>query len=403
MTKKRICVFTGTRAEYGLLRPLMEEISSDPDLQLQLLVSGTHLSPEFGLTFNEIEKNGFCIDEKIEILLSSDTHVGTCKTVGLGLISFGEAFERLEPDCAVVLGDRFEAFAAVAAAMISNVPVAHLHGGESTLGLIDEPIRHSITKMSHLHFTSTEIYRNRVIQLGESPLRVFYVGALGLDSIKRLELLDKKTFENRAGFCLGSRSVLITFHPVTLEKNSAGEQVEQLLSALDHFPDLFIIFTKSNADEQGRLINHMISDYVKSRSNCVIFTSMGQQLYLSAVKHVNAVVGNSSSGIIEAPSLFTPTVNIGIRQGGRIKAESVIDCKPVSTEIIPSMEKALSKEFQLKTAGIKNPYEKEDTVKNIIKILKQTNFDTLEIKEFFDFPIIPRIFESKFNTTEGKK
>lgn len=389
MTQKKICVFTGTRAEYGLLEPLMEEIVTDPELQLKLLVSGTHLSSEFGLTFNEIEKKGFYIDEKIEILLSSDTQVGTCKTIGLGMISFGEAFERLKPDCVVILGDRFEAFAATTAAMISGIPVAHLHGGESTLGLIDEPIRHSITKMSHLHFTSTEVYRNRVVQLGESPSRVFNVGALGVDIIKKVEFFDKITFENRMGVNLGKQSVLITFHPVTLEKHSAHEQVEQLLSALDHFPDMVKIFTKANADEQGRLINQMISEYVKSKSNCIVYTSMGQTYYLSALKHVNAVIGNSSSGIIEAPSLHTPTVNIGIRQGGRIKADSVIDCDPVSTDIISSIKKALSKEFQLKTAEIKNPYEKKDTAKNIRKILKETDFDKSRIKAFFDFPIIP--------------
>lgn len=382
--KRRICVFTGTRAEYGLLQPLMTQIDNDADLELQILASGTHLSPEYGFTLNEIEAKGFHINEKIEILLSSDTPVGTCKTTGLGMISFGEAFARFEPDCVVILGDRFEAFAAATSSMFMGIPVAHLHGGESTQGLIDESIRHSISKMSHLHFTSTETYRKRVIQLGEDPSRVFCVGALGVDNIKSIALPDKKTFETKAGFSLGDRSVLVTFHPVTLEKNSAQEQVDQLLSALNHFSDLFIIFTKANADEQGRLINKRIAEYVKSRKNAVIYSSMGQEYYLSAVSHVNAVVGNSSSGIIEAPSLFTPTVNIGIRQGGRIKAGSIIDCDPVSHGIIDAMEIALSKEFQEKVLHTQNPYEKAGTAKNIKKILKQFDMKGLGAKSFYD-------------------
>jgi len=336
---KKICVVTGTRAEYGLLKPLIKGINEDTDLTLQLIVTGMHLSPEFGLTYNEIIYDKFEVTEKIEILLSSDTSVGISKSMGLAMISFSELFERIKPDMIVVLGDRYEIFSVATVAMISKIPIAHLHGGETTEGAIDEAMRHSITKMSYLHFTSNEIYRNRVIQLGEEPSRVFNVGAIGEESIRTINFIDKKSLEEDLGIRFNKRIALLTFHPTTLESNSSEEQFNNLLEALDEINDLKIIFTKSNSDTNGRIVNKMIDEYViKNPKRCVAFASLGQLRYLSAI-------GNSSSGIIEAPILGKPTVNIGDRQKGRIKTNSIVDCKPIKNEVIESIEKVLSKEF----------------------------------------------------------
>lgn len=378
---RKICVFTGTRAEYGLLKPLMDEINQDSDLVLQLIVSGMHLSPEFGLTYQEIEKDGFKIDEKIEILMSSDTSVGLCKSIGLGVIGFSEALDRLRPDILVILGDRFEAFAAASAAMISRIPIAHLHGGEATEGLIDESIRHSITKMSHLHFTSTEEYRQRVIQLGEKPERVFNVGALGVENISKLDLLPREKFEEAIGFFLGERSMVVTFHPVTLEEDTAAEQFGELLAAIDEISDFRVIFTKANADTHGRVINKMIDEYVaKNSDRSIAFTSMGQLLYLSALQFVDAVVGNSSSGIIEAPSFKVGTINIGDRQKGRVRAGSIIDCLPDKESIV----NAFFEVYSDNELNYSNPYEKENTVIRIIEELKRYDWEEGHKKEFYD-------------------
>src|SRR3989338_4133875 len=320
---RKICIITGTRAEYGLLYWLMKEMQSNASLELQVIVTGMHLSPEFGLTYKEIEKE-FSINKKIEMLLSSDTPIGISKSMGLAQISFAEAYEDLSPDIAVVLGDRFEIFSAATAAMIARIPIAHIHGGETTEGAFDEAIRHSVTKMSHLHFVATEEYRQRGIQLGEDPKRVFNFGAPGLDNINNLHLLTKEEFEESIGFKLGMKNLLVTFHPVTLEQSTAKEQFQQLLFALDSLSDTHIIFTKANADTDGRIINYMIDSYVSANSNkSIAFTSLGQLRYLSALQNVDAVVGNSSSGLIEAPSFKIGTINIGDRQKGRIKAASV--------------------------------------------------------------------------------
>ena len=323
---RKICIITGTRAEYGLLYWLMQAVDVNKFLELQIIATGMHLSAEFGSTYQQIEQDGFIIDRKVEMLLSSDSEIGITKSIGLGVTGFADTLNDLKPDLIVVLGDRFEIFSAVIAAMIAKIPVAHIHGGEITEGLIDEPIRHSITKMSHLHFTATEEYRNRVIQLGEQPDRVFNVGAVGVDNIKRLHLFSREKFEQSINFKLGKRNLLITFHPVTLEHNTSKEQFENLLRVLDEQVDTHLIFTKANADTNGRIINQMIDDYVATHTDkAVSFTSLGQLRYLSAMQYIDAVVGNSSSGLLEAPSFKIGTINIGDRQAGRIKAESVIE------------------------------------------------------------------------------
>ena len=384
MTKRKICVVTGTRAEYGLLYWLMKEIEADKELQLQLIVTGMHLSPEFGLTYKEIEKE-FKIDKKIEMLLSSDTSIGISKSMGLAQISFAEAYEELKPDIVVVLGDRYEIFSATSAAMIAKIPVAHLHGGETTEGAFDESIRHSITKMSHLHFTATEEYKNRVIQLGEHPSRVFDVGGMGIENIKRLKLLTRDEFEKSIEFKLNKKNILVTFHPVTLENSTAKEQFQELLDAIDELEETNIIFTKANSDTDGRVINQMIDEYVSKNSyKSIGFTSLGQLRYLSALQFVDAVVGNSSSGLAEAPSFKIGTINIGDRQKGRIKAESVIDCKSDKVSILEAFDKLYSVEFQNSLSNIKNPYGDGCASQKIVEVLKNVNLGNILKKSFYD-------------------
>lgn len=381
---KKICVVTGTRAEYGLLYWLMKEIEADKGLQLQLIVTGMHLSPEFGLTYKEIEKE-FKIDKKIEMLLSSDTPIGISKSMGLAQISFAESYEELKPDIVVILGDRYEIFSATSAAMIAKIPIAHLHGGETTEGAFDESIRHSITKMSHLHFTATEEYRNRVIQLGEHPSRVSNIGGLGIENIKRLKLLTKDEFEKSIEFKLNKKNILVTFHPVTLENSTAKEQFKKLVDAIDELEDTNIIFTKANSDTDGRVINKMIDEYViKNSHKSIGFTSLGQLRYLSALQFVDAVVGNSSSGLAEAPSFKIGTINIGDRQKGRIKGDSVIDCFPNKKSIKEAFDKLYSIKFQNILSNTYNPYGDGCASQKIIEILKNVNFDNILKKSFYD-------------------
>ena len=314
---RTICIVTGTRAEYGLLYWLMKEIQNDPNLVLQIIVTGMHLSSEFGLTYKQIEKDGFKIDKKIEMLLSSDTPIGISKSMGLGVIGFAEAYADLKPDIVVLLGDRFEIFSAASAAIIARIPIAHLHGGETTEGAFDEAIRHSITKMSHLHFTAVEEYRRRVIQLGEFPARVFNVGGLGIDNIKKLKLMSREEFENSINFKLDPKNLMITFHPVTLEHATAGEQFQNLLNALDELHDTRFIFTKPNADTEGRIITQMIDDYVsRNKYEAISFVNLGQLRYLSAMQFIDGVVGNSLSGLAGGPTFKIGTINIGDRQRG---------------------------------------------------------------------------------------
>ena len=388
MNKQKVCVVTGTRAEYGLLYWLMKEIEADNDLELQVIATGMHLSPEFGLTYKEIEKD-FKIDKKIEMLLSSDTSIGISKSMGLAQISFAEAYEDLKPDILVVLGDRYEIFSAVSAAMIARVPIAHLHGGETTEGAFDESIRHSITKMSHLHFTATDEYRNRVIQLGEHPSRVFNVGGMGIENIKRLKLLTKEEFEKSIDFKLNKKNILVTFHPVTLENSTARDQFQELLNVLDELKETNIIFTKANSDTDGRIINQMIDEYVAKNSyKSVGFTSLGQLRYLSALQFVDAMVGNSSSGLAEAPSFKVGTINIGDRQKGRIKAQSVIDCEPYKEAIIVSFQKLYSQEFQKLLLSVQNPYGVGYASQRIIEEIKKIDLYNILKKSFFDIKVL---------------
>ena len=399
---QKICVFTGTRADYGILKPLLKEIAQDPALELQMLASGMHLAPEFGNTYQEIIDDGFNIDAKVEMLLSSDSAIGICKSTGLGLIGFAEALERLQPDIVVILGDRFEAFAMATATMIEKLPIAHflglcyghqliahLHGGELTAGAMDEAFRHAITKMSHLHFTSTKEYRHRVIQLGEKPEQVFNVGALGVESIKSIPLLKKEELEQAINFDLSNQFALVTYHPATLEQQGPEDQFTKLLLALDSFPDLRLIFTKANADTGGRLINKMINDYVaQNTQRTIAFTSMGQLRYLSAMCYATLVVGNSSSGILEAPSFGVPTINIGDRQKGRIRATSVIDCQPKLDLIRLALSKGFSFEFQKLARKTTNPYEKAGTAQRITKTIKEFDLTGITKKEFHDLPML---------------
>lgn len=383
---RKICVVTGSRAEYGLLYWLMKEIQSDAGSELQLVVTGMHLSPEFGLTYKEIEKE-FPINKKIEILLSSDTPIGISKSMGLAQISFAEAYAELNPDIVVLLGDRYEIFSAAAAAMVSRIPIAHIHGGETTEGAFDEAIRHSITKMSHLHFVATEDYRQRIIQLGEAPDSVFNVGAPGLDNISKLSLLAKNEFEREIGFKLGSRNLLVTFHPVTLEQGTAQAQFQQLLFALDELGDTRIIFTKANSDTDGRIINSMIDSYVSANSKkAIAFASLGQLRYLSALQYIDAVVGNSSSGLIEAPSFKVGTINIGDRQKGRIKAASVIDCTPDREAINTAIRQLYSSAFQENIRNVKNPYGDGGASKKIAGVISSHPLNNLLKKIFYDLP-----------------
>lgn len=382
--KRKICVVTGTRAEYGLLYWLMKGIVADKSLELQLIVTGMHLSPEFGLTYKEIEKE-FTINKKIEMLLSSDTPVGITKSMGLAQISFAEAYDELKPDLLVLLGDRYEIFSAASAATIARLPIVHLHGGETTEGAYDEAMRHSITKMSHLHFVATEPYRKRVIQLGEEPQRVFNVGGMGIESIKRLKLLSKEAFEKSIDFKLAKKNILVTFHPVTLENVTAQQQFQVLLDFIDELEDTHIIFTKANSDTDGRVINQMIDEYVVKHSHKAIgFASLGQLRYLSALQYVDAVMGNSSSGLLEVPSFRIGTINIGDRQKGRIKATSVIDCVANMQSFKEAFKKLYSVWFQRSLQDIKNPYGDGMASKQIIEVIKNINLTNIVKKTFYD-------------------
>lgn len=385
MSKFKICVVTGSRAEYGLLYWLMKEIQSDTDLQLQVAVTGMHLSPEFGLTYKEIEADGFAIDAKVEMLLSSDTPAGIAKSIGLGVIGFADALDRLRPDFLVLLGDRYEILAAAQAAMVARIPVAHIAGGDVTEGAFDEAIRHSITKMSHLHFVTNEASARRVRQLGEDPERIFNVGSPGLDFIKRIKLLDRNVLEKSLDFKFREKNLLVTFHPATLEMRPAEVQFKELLTAIGRLGEnIGIIFTKPNSDTEGRAIVRLVDDYVASHDNAKAFTSLGQVRYLSVMAQVDAVVGNSSSGLYEAPSFGKATVNIGDRQKGRLQAASVIHC----IQDAGAIEAAILKAFTLDCSGAVNPYGDGDSSVRIKDRLKQiAEPSALLKKHFFDLNV----------------
>jgi GDP/UDP-N,N'-diacetylbacillosamine 2-epimerase (hydrolysing) len=383
---RRICFVTGTRADYGLLRPLLALVARDPSLELQLVATGMHLSPEFGLTWREIEGDGFPIHRRIETLLSSDTPAGVAKATGLGVIGFADALQDLRPDLLVLLGDRFEILAAATAALFARVPIAHIAGGETTEGAVDEALRHSITKMAHLHFVGHDVYARRVIQLGEDPSRVFTVGGLGVDALAQVDRLDRAAFEASIGFPLGARNLLVTFHPVTLETATAGAQFQALLDALETVPDVKLIFTKPNADTDGRVIGRMIDEYVARRpSRAVAFDSLGHRRYVSALALVDGVVGNSSSGLAEAPSFRIGTVNIGDRQRGRLRAKSVIDCPPERGAITEAIARLFSGAFREGLDGV-NPYGDGGASRRIHEVLRDRPLAGLVVKRFHDLP-----------------
>ena len=379
---RKVCVITATRAEYGLLKPLMQLIKESDQLQLQIIATGAHLSPEFGLTYKNIENDGFVIDEKVEILLSSDTSASITKTMGIAMMGMADVLPRLNPDLIVILGDRYEMLSIASAATIFKIPIVHLHGGEITEGAYDDAIRHSITKMSHLHFTSTEEYKNRVIQMGEDPKNVYNVGAIGLDNIRDLKLLSKEELEADLDIKFKKYNYQITFHPETLNNLSSTEQFQNLLNVVEKQEDSFFIFTKANADTDGRIINQMIDDFVNKHPNIAkAFSSLGTLRFLSVVKVCDAIVGNSSSGILEAPSLFTATINIGDRQKGRAQASSIIN--------VDNSEKGISSGFESvkkiiaidQLSEVKNPYDNGGAAQEILnKILE---FKTIKTNKSF--------------------
>lgn len=385
---KTICVVTGTRADYGLLRWVMQGIIKSSSLKLQVVGTGMHLSPEFGLTVNEIKSDGFVIDRYVEMLVSSDTPAGVTKSIGLGLIGFADVFTELEPDLVLVLGDRYEIMAAAISAMIARVPIAHLHGGEATEGSIDEAIRHSITKMSHLHFVATDEYRKRVIQLGETPSSVFQVGGLGIDNIRNLKLLTRDTLEECLELQFKQKNLLVTFHPATLEDKSCHHQMAELLAVLQKLKNTYIIFTLPNSDTDGRVLFKQIKIFVSQHKNSSMFTSLGQLRYLSCIAQVDAVIGNSSSGLTEVPSFQKVTINIGDRQRGRLKAKSVIDCAPEQSAIMSALQKAYSDEFQNELKNVVNPYGEGGASESIVKVLESANLDNIIKKSFYNLELL---------------
>ena len=385
MKKRKTCVVTGTRAEYGLLRWLMDGINKSTKLDLQIVATGMHLSPEFGLTYQEIENDGFKIDKKIEMLLSADTPSSISKSTGLGLIGFSDAFCELNPDIVIVLGDRYEVLSASLAAMFENIPIAHIHGGETTAGAFDEAIRHSITKMSWWHFVAADEYEKRVIQLGENPGRVFNVGGLGVDAIKKTNLLSKDELMIKTGIKFGKKNLLITYHPVTLENKTSQQDFKSLLDVLSEIKDIYLIFTMPNADSDGRIIKKMINDFVFNQSErSISFPSMGSLNYLSTLQYVDGVVGNSSSGLAEAPTFKIGTINIGDRQKGRLKAESIIDCEPTKKSIRLAIDKLYGHKFQNDIHSVQNPYGDGDAIEKILDILLNEDIPKEMKKEFYD-------------------
>lgn len=386
---RRIAVVTGTRADYGLLQPLMAEIRADAACRLLVVATGMHLSPEFGMTVTVIRDDGYAVDDQVAMLLSGDSPVAIAKSLGLGVIGFADSLARLKPDILVVLGDRFEILAAAQAAMMLRIPVAHIHGGETTEGVVDEAIRHSITKMAHLHFAAAEPYRRRIIQLGEDPRRVFTVGAAGLDAIARLPVLDRAAMEERLGLALQQPVFAVTYHPVTLESRSPAEPLAELLAALEAVPEATVVLTKSNADTYGRIINRMIdafADAKPDRRRAVM--SLGQIGYLSLLRHSSVVVGNSSSGLLEAPSCGVPTVNIGDRQRGRLRAPSVIDCAEDRSAIGAALEAALSPAMQAVAARRESPFGAPGCAGRVHAVLRDWPLEGLLKKQFHDVDVV---------------
>lgn len=382
--KRKICVITGNRSDYGPLSPLIARLHADADIELQIIAMGAHLSPEFGYTIQEILDDGYAINKKIEIVLSSDSKVGIAKSMGLVQLSIGEAFDELKPDIIVVIGDRFEILAAVSSALVFNIPVAHFSGGEITEGAIDDSIRHAITKMSHIHFTAIEDYRQRVIQLGENPQSVFTVGELGLDKINSIELLSREELEENLGIQFKTRNILLAYHPVTIEEES-GKKFAEILAAIETLKDTFTLITYPNADAGGREIIKMIDDFVEShKDSCRSFKSLGHKRFLSAIQAVDVVMGNSSAGIVEVPSFCKATINLGNRQEGRIQASSTINCAENKNEILEALNIVYSGDFQSTLEFVVNPYGEGNTSEKALEILKRVDLSSIIKKKFFD-------------------
>ena len=382
---RKVCIVTGTRAEYGLLSRLMWLIRADHDLTLQIIATNMHLSPEFGLTYKEIEADGFTIDKKVPMPKLADTSNGIVKSMAVELSGIADAYEELRPDLIVILGDRYEMLVAATAALVYKIPIAHIHGGEITEGAFDDAIRHAITKMSHLHFTSTEEYSRRVIQLGEQPDRVFYVGSLGVENIKKITLMSKDEIEKSLGFELNKKTVIATYHPVTVTKGNNRIEMDEFLTALDEEKNIRILFTMPNSDTGGAYISEKINEFVaRNKERAIAFTSLGVKRYLSAMSHVAAVIGNSSSGIIEVPSLGIPTLNIGDRQKGRVICDSIISCHSNKDSIRNGLKKVLSEEMAEIAKEVRNPYEKENTAQSIFNVIKSYSLNNLTQKSFYN-------------------
>ena len=393
--QRKICVITSSRADYGLLRLILKGITSDSDLKLQLVATGMHLSSKYGETCQEILTDGFVIDMKIDTLVGDNDARGVSESIGLGVSKFAAALEELRPDLVLVLGDRFEIFAAVIAAHVALIPVAHIHGGELTEGAIDDAFRHSITKMSQLHFVSTQEYANRVIQLGEQPGSVFVTGGLGVDAISQLELLSKSELESILNFKFGEKNLLITFHPVTLELASADKQINELLAALDKLPDINYIFTSPNADPDSNYISHAIEKFVATHENSSFYASLGQLNYFSCIQFVDGVVGNSSSGILEIPTFRKGTINIGHRQRGRVQAMSVINCEPIRHNILAAIERLYSVEFTQRLLTFPNPYGRVGASLEILKEIKFFDVNSTLNKVFYNLDVNHNIRRSR--------
>ena len=381
---RKICVITGSRSEYGLLRYVMQEIKDSSDLTLQVIATGMHLSPDFGLTFKEIEADGFSIDQKVETLIGDDSPLGIAESMSKGLVGCAKSFDELNPDLIVVLGDRYEIVVAVLAALVAKIPVAHIHGGEITVGAFDDALRHSITKMSHLHFVAAEEYRYRVIQLGEDPERVFLVGGLGVDNINKIELFNRRELEESLNLTFQEKSLLVTFHPVTLENSNSASQIKELLNALSHLENTTLIFTLPNADTGSQELIQVINDFVSKNFNTFVFSSMGQAKYFSCIAQVDGVIGNSSSGLTEVPSFKKGTINIGDRQKGRLQAESVINCEPYESSIADALKILYSEEFNRNLPRVVNPYGEGGASSKIVKYLRETSLEKIVKKSFHD-------------------
>ena len=381
---KKICVITSSRADYGLLKHLLKEIKVSPLLDLQLIVCGSHLSSFHGMTINEIIDDGFKIDEKVDITQKNDTQLDISISISSGIKSFSRIYASLNPDAVLILGDRYEILAAAISATIANIPVVHLHGGEITEGAIDDMFRHSITKMSHLHFVAAVPYKKRVIQLGENPKNVFCVGGLGVDALNKVPILSKENLSKQLNIKLKKRSFLVTYHPLTANPSAGFLELLELLQALEKYEDCSIIFTMPNADADGLQLAKTLKTFADAHINTYYFSSLGQEKYFSCLSNFDAVIGNSSSGLLEAPSFKIPTINIGDRQKGRLKAESIIDCEAKKENIQEAIQKALSPKFIKKIQKTNNPYGRGGASKKIVRILENSDFSKLFIKEFFD-------------------